>query len=94
MFAYIAACNIAAVGGYSDWRPANDLELANIRDMEVSTAAPDAAAFPSWPTDDYIFSGTTYPSLVSYALIVNFSTGIIYPNPKVTAFYVALLRGG
>jgi hypothetical protein len=94
MFAYIAACNIAAVGGYSDWRPANDLELANIRDMEVSTAAPDAAAFPSWPTDDYIWSGTTNPSNVGNAMFVYFYNGGVINNTKVTTYYVALLRGG
>jgi hypothetical protein len=93
IFAYVAACNAASLAGYTDWRIPYDLELANIRDMEAPTAAPNAAAFPSWPTDDYVWSATTYPTFTSNALVVSFGSGGISSNIKSTTYYVALLRG-
>jgi len=93
IFAYIAACNAAALGGYTDWRIPVDLELINLRDMEATTAAPNATAFPSWPTDDYVWSGTTLPGDTSYAMYVNFTYGYVYTSPKSTAYYAALVRG-
>jgi hypothetical protein len=62
--------------------------------MEAPTPAPDAAAFPSWPTDDYIFSGTTLPNSVGYAMVVHFGGGNIAYLTRGTTYYVALLRGG
>ena len=92
IFAYCAAANAASLGGYTDWRIPYDIELANIRDMEASTAAPNATAFPSWPTDDYILSGTTYPNNTSNAMVVNFNTGNITSSNKTNAYYAALIR--
>jgi hypothetical protein len=95
MFGYIAACNAAALAGYTDWRAPYDIELGNIRKMNEAqgNAAPDSAAFPSWPTDDYIWSATTNPNSTSYAMIVIFNTGYVLSNLKTTAYYVAPLRG-
>lgn len=93
MFAYIAACNVAGVGGYSDWRAPYDAEMVAIRDMEQPTAAPNAAAFPSWPTDDYVWSATTIPPNASYAMVVLFDGGYMTYGFKATPYYVALLRG-
>jgi len=95
MFGYIAACNAAALAGYSDWRAPYDIELANIRKMDAAQAlaAPDSAAFPSWPTDDYIWSATTNPNSTSYAMIVYFSGGRVSLDTKPTVYYVAALRG-
>ena len=65
IFAYVAACNIATVGGYTDWRIARDLELANLRRMGntitgtvQASAVPNVTMFPSWPSDDYVWSST------------------------------------
>ena len=55
IFAYAAAANLAKLGGYSDWRIPDDLDLTSLRDMEQPTAAPNATAFPSWPTSDYFW---------------------------------------
>jgi len=93
IYSYAAACNAASLGGYTDWRIPYDVELAVLRDMEAPTATPNATAFPSWPTDDYIWSGTTQPSNTSYALVVIFTYGYISPSNKVTPYYAALLRG-
>ena len=93
IFPYCAAANAAGLAGYSDWRIPNDIELANLRDMEQPSAAPNAVAFPNWPTDDYIWSATTRPLNTSYALMVSFVYDNIYSIAKTTAYYVALLRG-
>ncbi len=52
IFTYCAACNIAAVGGVSDWRVPNVNEFHFIfRFMGdgISVGQPDSVAFPSWP---------------------------------------------
>ena len=93
IFAYCVAANAASLGGYTDWRIPNDLELKCLCDMEAPNALPDAAAFPSWPTSDYIWSATTIPINVSYGMIVHFNNGNVYYTSKTTAYFTALLRG-
>lgn len=92
IFAYAAAANAISLGGYTDWRAPDDKNLVDIRLMEPPNAAPNAAAFPSWPTDDYIWSATTPPNNMSGALIVNFNNGNMSTNPKTNTYYAALLR--
>ena len=93
IFQYCAVCNVASLGGYTDWRVANDVELESLRNMEVLTAVPDVGAFPSWPAD-YIWSATTRPTNTSYAMHVLFSVAYVDCHTKVTAYRVALVRGG
>ena len=93
IFSYAAAANAASLGGFTDWRPPEDRDMVDIRDMEQPTAVPNSAAFPSWPTDDYIWSATTTPTTTSYAVFVSFVNGSVYYSLKTTAYYAALLRG-
>jgi hypothetical protein len=91
-FAYAAAANRVSLGGYTDWRPPDDIDMAMIRDMEQPTGVPNATAFPSWPAD-YVWSATTLPSSTSLAMLVNFSTGGVTTSPKAGSNFAALLRG-
>ena len=100
IFAYAAACNVASVGGYTDWRIAADLELINVRRMGntitgtvQSNTVPNATAFPSWPSDDYIWSSTTYPGNTGTAMRVHFGYGYVTSTAKYTVYYASLLRG-
>lgn len=93
IFAYAAAANKAALGGYTDWRAPDDLRLRELSDMEAGTAVPNATAFPSWPTDDNVLSTTTHPINTSNAMLVGFGNGNIAAITKVAAYYAALLRG-
>jgi hypothetical protein len=94
IYAYCAAANLVAIGGYSDWRVPNDISLMNLRDMEATTAAPDAAAFPGWPTTDYLWTSTTRPDLTSRSLAIIFSSGTSIQALRATTYYAALVRGG
>ena len=100
IFGYAAACNLASVGGYTNWRVASDMELINLRRMGnniaggVQTSAlPNATAFPSWPSDDYNWSSTTNPNYTTYAMGVNFNAGNVNSNSKTIVYYCPLLRG-
>ena len=95
IFGYAAAVNTALLGNFSDWHIPDDLELRGLCDMEQPTAVPDAAAFPGWPTSDYLWSSTTHPTYVANAMIVTFTSGgILAGNKAGTYFFVALVRRG
>jgi hypothetical protein len=94
IYAFAAAANVALLGGYGDWRIPNDIELINLRDMEKTDAAPDAVAFPGWPTSDWVWSSTTRPDATGLADIVHFKYGTVsHANKDVNCFFV-LVRGG
>lgn len=93
-FDFCAAANEAGVAGYTDYRVPYDMELASLRDMEAPTAAPDAVAFPSWPTADFFWSSTTHPAATGFTMAAGFANGFVYPYVSNSLFYVALVRGG
>jgi len=94
IFGYCAAANAVSLGGYSDWRVPNDLELKLLCDMEAPDALPNATAFPSWSGFDYYWSSTTLPKGTAFSMIVNFSYGYVSNNNRANAYYLALVRGG
>jgi len=94
IFTFVAAANAALLAGYGDWRIPNIFELYSLCDVEVATAAPDAAAFPGWPIADSIYSSTTLPSGTANVLVVYFTSGQINSNAKTNNLFVALVRGG
>jgi len=94
IFQWCAAANAAELGGYSDWRIPNDVELANLRNMESPNAAPDAIAFPGWPTSVNVWSSTTLPNSTSYAMYVYFGYGYVRNDTKTAPAFAGLCRGG
>ena len=93
IFQWCAAANAAVLGGYSDWRIPNDLELRCLCDMEAPNALPDATAFPGWSTATYYWSSTTQPIDTSYAMDVGFYYGIMGYHTETTTFFASLVRG-
>ena len=77
IFKYVIAANAASLGGYTDWRIPNDLELKSLCHMEQPNAAPDPTAFPSWPLSDYFWSSTTLPIDTASAVWSALSTTMI-----------------
>ena len=93
IFQWCAAANAASLGGYSDWREPNDMELAGLRNMETPNALPDSTAFPGWSIADYYWSSTTRPNSTSYAMLVHFASGSVYFYTKSTTYFASLVRG-
>ena len=93
IFQYCAACNAANLGGYTDWRVANEFELVNLRNMEVATAVPDTTAFPTWPAN-YVLTATTQPPSASNVQQVSFGSGSVVGTGKTGNGWTALVRGG
>lgn len=93
VFGFCAAANAASLGGFTDWRMPNDIELKNLCDMEAPTAVPNATAFPSWPISDYFWSASTHPASAAYALVVSFYSGYVGSDAKSANYYCALVGG-
>lgn len=95
VFSYCAAANAASFAGYTDWRIPTDTALFSLRDMEQPSAAPDAVAFPSWPTAaGDVVSSTSMPQSVTRYMTVQYDYGIAEYYLKAVALYCALVRGG
>jgi len=90
-FNYAAGARLAPLSNLTDWRPPNDFELSNLRNMEVPTGVPDAVAFPGWP--NWVWSSTTAPGNVLWAMYLQ-STGEMRPAAKTQQDYTALVRLG
>lgn len=91
IFSYSAAANTALLGGYGDWRVANDLELLNLRDMEQPDATPNAVAFPGWPANR-VWSSTTNPTDIITANFVDFGLGGVDNGGKAGTQFISLVR--
>ena len=94
IFAYCVLANAALLAGYSDWRIPNLLETMSILDLEAPTAFPNAVAFPSVPSTDYVWTSTTRPSLIINAMTAIFEHGFGYIHTKTDDRFMMLVRGG
>ena len=93
-FNYAAGARLGAVGTYTDWRPPNRTEMESIMDAEAPTAAPDAVAFPGWPTAVDSWSSTTDVSGANNAYNIDYNRGTISRMVKTVTRYAALVRLG
>ena len=92
IFAFCAAANVAALGGYIDWRVSKRGEADSLIDDEAPTGYPNATAFPSFPTGN-IWTITTIPVVTANAVDIAFSNGRETEVVKTTALNVILVRG-
>lgn len=94
IFSLSAAARVAGLGGYTDWRNPNYFELVGLLDMEATTSAPDATAFPSWPVNDYLSINNISTDNSTNNKIINYTTGNIGNANKATGvYYASLVRG-
>ncbi len=95
IFQYCAMCNAGGgLAGYTDWRVPNVRELFSIMDFEVPNGKPDSVAFPSYPSGNFIHTGTTEPTGSGAVITVSSSAGTISGSTaKATARIVHLVRG-
>lgn len=96
IFQYCAACNAAAVGGYTDWRVANYEELAGLAVFVGAAPCEDQTAFPNAPAVGSFYSSTSTLEAGTTAYAMRSSlAGYFDVNTKTTTTrYVALVRGG
>ena len=94
VFDYVEAANDIELGGYSDWRMPNDVELKSLCSKEEPTAVPDTTAFPGWASDDFYWVSGTAANLVSAGMRVLFVAGTVGGIAKSTVYYASLVRGG
>jgi hypothetical protein len=94
IFAFVAAANLAKLGGYSDWRIPNLSELLSLLDYEATRCYPDATAFPNWQTGFYLWVATTLPSSTPNAYAITTDNSSLGWAIKTTNYFVALVRGG
>jgi hypothetical protein len=93
IFAFAEAANKARLGGHDDWRVPTAPELYSLCEFTETSARPNITAFPNWPINDWVWSGTTRPNVTTYAVSVYFSSGSVSISGKEVAYYCALTRG-
>ena len=95
IFPYVAAANLANLGGYSDWRIPNILELKSIMGWAggVGGGVPDPTAFPTWPAGEFFTSTTAFYDAGS-VYEVGFNSDHESWIGKTSTRRVALVRGG
>lgn len=95
IFAYCAACNAVSLGGYTDWRVPNAVELYSIMDNEANRGFPDSTAFPGIQGNYNLWTSSTRADNTTYAKFIE----VWYPSlgagiNKTNSCYVILVRGG
>jgi len=86
-------CGSLTLGGYSDWRLPNELELMSIVNYGTSNPAIDTAIFPNtfW---SFYWSTNIAGYFPEYAWVVNFLNGDAYGNGMSSGFNIRCVRGG
>ncbi|MBP6733491.1 MAG: DUF1566 domain-containing protein [Chromatiaceae bacterium] len=83
----------ADFAGSSLWRLPNKNELASLSERRCYAPAINARFFPNTPSSCF-WSSSPYAYGSHHAWFVDFGYGGVYSNPKDSAFYVRLVRGG
>jgi len=89
----LAQANANSLGGYTDWRIPNYLELPTIVDLGEYNPCIDTTTFPSTPSSNH-WTASTRPGNTTVAFYVHFGYGIVYYiNKQTNKYYVRLCRG-
>lgn len=91
---FVDQANANSLGGYTDWRLANVIELESLLDYESINPSIDTTAFPSTPTAAHWVS-TTYKTTTTSAWRIGFHTSSkVQADKKTSKNYCRLVRGG
>jgi len=89
----LAQANANSLGGYTDWRIPNYLELPTIVDLGNSNPCIDTTVFPSTP-GNYHWVSSSRPDFTANAFNVHFNYGNVSSKYKQTdKYYCRLCRG-
>ena len=91
--AAITACEDSTFDGYDDWRLPNIRELMSIVDFGHYDPAIDPVYFPA-TVSTYYWSSTSQVGISSRGFMVDFATGLVASNEKISSVYVRCVRGG
>jgi hypothetical protein len=94
IFPYVAAANVAALAGYTDWRIPNMFEIMSLADGEAVAGYPDATAFPTLNASVFYWTSTTRTNFTTSAYDLRFTDVALSNAVKTTAYYALLVRGG
>lgn len=94
IFQFAAAANAALLGGYSDWRIPNALELIGLVNFASASWLPDTTAFPVWGSPN-TWVATTNANTVTNADYLNVTAGYhtISNQAKTAEHFCTLVRG-
>ena len=85
--------NANSLGGYTDWRVPNYLELPTIVDLSTSGPCIDTTTFPSTPSS-YHWTSSSRPGSPASAFYVHFGYGVVsYNDKQADEYYVRFVRG-
>jgi len=93
IFAYVAACNVAAVSGKADWRVPNYNDIVSILGQGAGDSRPNGTAFPGVPLATNLWSTTTVTSQTTAVNNFQLQPGRPINSSRATASTALLLRG-
>lgn len=89
----IDVCGALTLGGYSDWRLPNEMELMRIVDYGMRPPAVNATYFPN--TNESVYWTSTSHALEVYSgWTVDFRNGVVYRELMRDSAFVRCVRGG
>ena len=91
--AFVAAVNVDALCGYTDWRMPSLRELKSLVDFSVAAPTINATYFPNTKVN-WFWTANNNSSDSALAWIVFFNNGISLTGGKSSFSYVRLVRGG
>lgn len=97
VFGFKDAANVAALGGYADWRVPNIFERFGLTNAEASAPSINTTAFPEYPGSSWTiesFTSNTQKMVTTSAWVHQHQSGIASCASKTGTRYVMLVRGG
>jgi len=98
IFPFANACNVAGVGGYSDWRVPNIFEQVSLLNVGLAGGYPNTTAFLSIPAVNNMWASSTNKNDSTKGWYQLYTTAVggplVYSIVKTAQYFTMLVRGG